>query len=60
MAMTRGRRQAPKKPMAPWLIGLILAAILFVIALFVFDLLGYGDDPSVGGLGASMTVDRLH
>lgn len=36
--------------MTPWLIGLILAAILFVIALFVFDLLGYGDDPSVGAL----------
>lgn len=28
-----------------WLLGLLIAAVLFVIGLFVFQALGFGDDP---------------
>ncbi len=34
--------------MPPWLIGLVLAVMISVIALLVLNALGYGDDPSVG------------
>ena len=37
--------------MPAWLVGLVLAVIVSVIALLVLDALGYGDDPSVGALG---------
>jgi len=49
--MKTGRREKPKRKMPPWLIGLVLALIISVIALLVLDALGYGDDPSVGALG---------
>ena len=39
------------KQLPPWLVGLILAAIVFVIALVVLNVLGFGDDPSVGMAG---------
>ncbi|HEY4584350.1 MAG TPA: hypothetical protein VI980_08515 [Acidimicrobiia bacterium] len=38
--------------MPPWLVGLILAVILFVIVLVTANFLGFGDDPVVGGLGS--------
>jgi hypothetical protein len=41
--MSDERRQPP-----PWLMGLILALILFVVVLVVLNLLGYGDDPALG------------
>ena len=41
--MSDERRQLP-----PWLMGLILALILFVVVLVVLNLLGYGDDPALG------------
>ncbi|MGH8947927.1 MAG: hypothetical protein ACRDXF_03625 [Acidimicrobiia bacterium] len=53
--MKVGRREKPKKKIAPWLMGLILAVIISVVALLVLDALGYGDDPSVGAL-AGMVV----
>jgi hypothetical protein len=31
-----------------WLLGLILGAVVFAIVLFVLEVLGYGDDPSIG------------
>ena len=31
--------------------GLILAAVVFVLALIVANVLGFGDDPVVGSLG---------
>lgn len=34
-----------KKPLPPWLIGLVFAAAIAVIALWVFTLLGFGDNP---------------
>ena len=39
-----------RRRLPPWLIGLILAIALFVTVLLVANLLGYGDDPVVGGL----------
>lgn len=43
--MEREKRRLP-----PWLVGLILAVILFVVVLVMANLLGFGDDPVVGGL----------
>ena len=34
-----------RKPLPPWLVGLVLAAFIAVIALWVFTLLGFGDNP---------------
>jgi hypothetical protein len=45
--MARGRRRAQKQVPA-WLIGLILGAVVFAVVLFVLEVLGYGDDPSIG------------
>lgn len=50
--MKTGRREKPKRKVPPWLIGLVLALIISVIALLVLDALGYGDDPSVGATAA--------
>jgi hypothetical protein len=36
-----------KRRLPPWLAGLILAVIVFIIALVVLNALGYGDDPSL-------------
>ena len=47
-AMSDEKRQLP-----PWLIGLVLAVIVTVIALVVLNALGYGDDPAVGGLASA-------
>jgi uncharacterized membrane protein len=35
-----------------WLLGLILAIVVFVVAIVVLNALGYGDDPVVEGLAA--------
>jgi hypothetical protein len=40
----RRRRQLP-----PWLVGLLVAALVFAIVLFLLDALGYGDDPVIEG-----------
>lgn len=34
-----------RRELAPWLIGLILAGIVFVVLLLVINALGFGDDP---------------
>jgi predicted membrane metal-binding protein len=36
------------RKLPPWMIGLILAIVLFALALAVSQLLGFGDDPSFG------------
>jgi hypothetical protein len=36
--------------MPAWLVGLILGAIVFAVVLFVLEVLGYGDDPSIGAI----------
>lgn len=45
--MARHRRKLP-----PWLLGLIIAVVLFAAVLVVFSLLGYGDDPVVESAGS--------
>lgn len=44
--MARHRRKPP-----PWLLGLIIAVVVFAAVLVVFSLLGYGDDPVVESAG---------
>lgn len=34
-----------RRRLPPWLLGLIIAAVLFLIGLAVFQALGFGDDP---------------
>jgi hypothetical protein len=41
--MSNEKRQLPA-----WLIGLILAILVFVVVLVLFNTLGFGDDPSLG------------
>jgi hypothetical protein len=41
-----------KRRTPPWLVGLILAVIVFAVALLLANVLGFGDDPVVGGLAA--------
>jgi hypothetical protein len=45
--MTRHRKRLPA-----WLLGLIIAVVVSVVALFVFSALGFGDDPVVESLAA--------
>lgn len=42
-------KHAPAVP--PWLVGLIVAVVVFALALWAFSALGFGDDPVVEGLG---------
>lgn len=37
-----------KSSLPAWLLGLIIATVLFVIGFFVFGALGFGDDPVIG------------
>lgn len=39
-----------KRRLPPWLLGLLLAVVVFGVALLVANMLGLGDDPVVGGL----------
>jgi len=43
--MARHRNRMPA-----WVLGLVLAAAVFAIALLVFSALGFGDDPVVEGI----------
>jgi hypothetical protein len=48
---TRARH---RKRLPAWQLGLILAAIVFVAAIVIFNLLGFGDDPVVESLVANL------
>lgn len=40
----------PRKRRVPsWLLGLILATVIFAITLVLLDFFGYGDDPVIEG-----------
>lgn len=41
-----------KEKFSPWLVGLIIAIVVFVAVLIVFAALGFGDDPVVESAGA--------
>ncbi len=38
------------KPIPAWIMGLIIAAVVFALVLVLFNVLGFGDDPVVEGL----------
>jgi hypothetical protein len=52
MERDKSGRGHVKGRLPPWLLGLILAAILFGVALVLANILGFGDDPVVGGLAS--------
>ena len=41
-----------REPLPPWLLGLIIAAVVFGVGLLVFQALGFGDDPVIGAMDA--------
>lgn len=41
-----------QRKLSPWLLGLIIAVVVFAAVLVVFSLLGYGDDPVVESAGS--------
>lgn len=43
----QGTRRLPA-----WLLGLIIAVVVFVAVLLIFSALGFGDDPVVESIGA--------
>lgn len=43
-----GRMSGEKRRLPPWLLGLIAAAVIFVVVLVLMNSLGYGDDPVLG------------
>lgn len=40
------------RQLPPWLLGLIVATVFFVVLLLLANVLGFGDDPVVGGLAS--------
>lgn len=44
-AMKNGKHASGSRKLPPWLLGLLIAAVLFTIGLIVFQALGFGDDP---------------
>jgi high-affinity Fe2+/Pb2+ permease len=44
------------KRLPAWAAGLIIAAVVSLVVLFVFSALGFGDDPVVEGLTAMVTL----
>ena len=36
-----------RRSLPAWLLGLIIAAVLFIIGFFAFGALGFGDDPVI-------------
>ena len=43
--MSNPSRDTEKRQLPAWLLGLVIAAVLFVIGIFVFSALGFGDNP---------------
>lgn len=39
------RQDDDRRQLPPWLLGLIIAAVLFLVGLLVFAALGFGDNP---------------
>lgn len=46
-------RPAPKIP--AWLLGLVVAVVVFILVIVVLNALGYGDDPVVESLSGALT-----
>jgi antibiotic biosynthesis monooxygenase (ABM) superfamily enzyme len=41
-----------RKQLPAWLVGLLIAVVVFVVVLVVANLLGFGDDPAIGAASA--------
>lgn len=41
------RTDQRSRQMPPWLLGLIIAVVIFLIGFLVFQALGFGDDPVI-------------
>lgn len=37
-----------RSPLPVWLVGLLIAVVVFVVVLVVANMLGFGDDPAIG------------
>ena len=48
--------QSEKKQLPAWLLGLLIALVVAVVGVFVFQALGFGDNPVLEGL-ATLVVD---
>ena len=48
------RMAEPKRPIPAWLLGLIIAAIVFAIGFLLFQTLGFGDNPVIGNATSSI------
>ncbi len=46
-----GEPQHLKQRVPAWLIGLAIALVVFGVVILVANLVGYGDDPSIGAIG---------
>lgn len=42
------------KRMPAWLLGLIVAVVVFALVLLVFNVLGFGDDPVVDSMAETL------
>jgi hypothetical protein len=47
MSHVSHRQDEKRRRLPPWLLGLIIATILFLVGLLVFAALGFGDNPIV-------------
>lgn len=43
--MSEGKGE--KRQIPAWLLGLILAVVIFAVVIIVFQALGFGDDPAI-------------
>lgn len=48
-----------KRRLPAWLVGLLIAIVVFVVGLIVFQALGFGDDPVVGALAWAQQLDLV-
>jgi hypothetical protein len=46
---TQLRDEKSQRP--AWLIGLIIAIVIFIVIVVLANILGFGDDPSLGAFG---------
>ncbi len=46
-----------RRRLPPWLVGLIVAVIVFAVLLVLLQVLGYGDDPSIGSQAVSLPTE---
>lgn len=52
----RPSMEPAKKKVPAWLLGLVIATILFVLVVLVFDAFGIDDEPVVGSMPPAITL----